>query len=322
MRKIIFISALLITANSFGQQRGILSNFLLNDYYYNPAIAGSKDVHVANVSYRNQWVGFDDAPGLIMGNYYGSVKNQSKIGYGVSLVSEKQGLMNNTGVYLNYAHHFKLSEKLKFGLGIQPGYVQYRIRLYDAQLADANDEVLTGSVYSANAFDVSTGFNLYHERFYIMGSIHHLLGKQIKFTSYNSNLQFHFNAIAGYRFKFKKKNFTLEPCAMMKFTEPVPVQLTGMLKGTFHDKYWIGLLYKTDDAAGMILGMKLKDRISVSYGYDYTLSNLRNYQNGSHEIVLSFIVTKKKPSIEEEDEELNKSILEQRQKEMDEKKNN
>lgn len=317
MKKIIVLIALGLTSVSFGQQTGILSNFLLNDYYYNPAIAGSRPVHMANVSYRNQWVGFEGAPSLIMGNFYGSIKNKGKHGYGLSMISEKIGITQNTSFYVNYAHHFKLSDQVRLGLGIQPGFIQYRVRLYEAQLADENDDVLTGNVYSANAFDVSAGFNLYSDKFFVMASAQHLLGKEIKFTSYNSNLEFHYNFIAGYNYKFKKKNIELQPSVMAKYTKPVPFQITGLLKATFNGKYWVGLLYRTSDAVGITAGLRIKERIAVSYGYDYTLSDLSKYQHGSHEVMLSFTITKEKPSLEEEDDKLNNSILDEMKKEVE-----
>lgn len=319
---ILLITIVLIGLNVKAQQRGIVSNFMINDYYYSPAIAGSKPFHSASVSYRNQWVGFADAPSLIMGNFNGSVKNRQKAGYGVTVLSEKAGLTNTTAVYLNYVQHFKLSENIRLGLGIQPGLMQYRIKLYDAILADEGDAVLTGNVYSANAVDVSAGFNLYSEKFFIMASAHHLLGKQIQFTSYNSNLDFHYNAIAGYNFKFKKKKVEIQPSVLFKYTKPVPFQITGMLKTTFQGKYWFGLLYRTDDAVGLSLGAQIKKRFNLAYGYDYSIGPIRKYQSGSHEVTLSFIITKEKPSLEEEDEELNKSILEQMQKEVDQNNEN
>lgn len=321
MKRVLLLIAVVFVAGTVcAQQRGILSNFLLNDYYYNPAIVGSKKVQVANMSYRNQWVGFDGAPALMMANYHGSVKGKGKVGLGGSIVSERTGITQSTGAYLTYAHHFKMSDKITLGLGVQPGFMQYRVRLYDAQLADAGDDVLTGSVYSANAFDVSTGFNLYSDRFFFMGSLHHLLGDEIQFTSYNSNLEFHYNVIGGYNIRFKKSDFELQPSVMMKYTKPVPFQITGMLKGTFKKKYWIGLLYRTDDAAGVTIGAKIKERISVGYGYDYSLTNLAKYQSGSHEVMLSIIITKEKPTLEEEDEELNKSILDEMNKKVEEEK--
>ncbi len=317
---IIFIVSLCTFANA--QQQGVYSNFLMNDYYYNPAIAGSKDVHMANLSYRNQWVGFEDAPVNMNANFYGSVRNKGKAGYGASIISEKSGLVNNTGIYLNYAHHFKLNEKLKLGFGIQPGYIQYRVKLYDAVLADQGDEVLTGSVYSANAIDVNAGFHLYSNKFFLMGSLQHLLTKQIQFTSYNSNLAFHYNAIVGYTFEFPKKKFDLQPSFMIKYTNPIPMQWTGMLKGTFNNKIWAGIIFRSDDALGLSLGIKLKERLNIGYGFDYSVSKIRKYNSGSHEVMLSFVITKKKPSLEEEDDKLNNSIMEDMKQKMEEKEKN
>ncbi len=317
---IIFIVSLCAFANA--QQQGVYSNFLMNDYYYNPAIAGSKDVHMANLSYRNQWVGFEDAPVNMNANFYGSVRNKGKAGYGASIISEKSGLVNNTGIYLNYAHHFKLNKKLKLGFGIQPGYIQYRVKLYDAVLADQGDEVLTGSVYSANAIDVNAGFHLYSNKFFLMGSLQHLLTRQIQFTSYNSNLAFHYNAIVGYTFEFPKKKFDLQPSFMIKYTNPIPMQWTGMIKGTFNNKIWAGLIFRSDDALGLSLGIKLKERLNIGYGFDYSVSKIRKYNSGSHEVMLSFVITKKKPSLEEEDDKLNNSIMEDMKKKMEEKEKN
>ncbi len=322
MRIFLLIIGLTFAGNSMAQQQGVYSNFLMNDIYYNPAIVGSKKVHIANMSYRKQWVGFAGAPTLMTGNFYGSLRNQGKIGYGVSLTSENTGITQNTTIYLNYAHHFKLTETLKLGLGVKPGLMQYRVKLYDAQLADEGDEVLTGNVYSASALDMSAGFNLYSEKFFVMASASHMLGNSIKFTAYNSNLAFHFNGIAGYNFRFKKKKFELQPSVMVKYVNPIPVQVTGMLKGTFSNKFWVGLIYRSNDAVGLSAGLNIKERFTVAYGYDYTLSRLSNFQSGSHEVMLSFIITKKKPTLEEEDDKLNNSIMEEMKLKMEEKEKN
>jgi len=316
------------TASVKAQQRGIHSNFLLNNYYYNPAIVGSNEVHTANISYRNQWVGFDGAPSMIMGNVTGSFKNQGKHGYGLTLLSQTTGITQTTGAYVNYAHHFKLNDEIKLGLGIQPGFMQYRIKLYDAQLADQGDEVLTGSVYSATAFDVSSGFHLYSKKFFVMGAMHHMLSRDIQFTSYNSSLEFHYTGIAGVNFhlnadpKSKKMPIDLQPSLLIRYVKPVPVQYSVMLKATFNKKYWAGLIFRSDDALGLSAGMRISDKFSLGYGFDYTLTGLSSYHAGSHEIALSYVFSKKKPSLAEKDEELNKSIIEDLQKSIEENKKN
>lgn len=239
-------------------------------------------------------------------------------------MSETTGITQNTGVYLNYAHHFKLSDKLKLGLGIQPGYMQYRVKLYDAQLADQGDEVLTGSVYSASAVDVSSGFHLYSEKFFVMGSMHHMLSRDIQFTSYNSNLEFHYTGIAGFNInlnadpKKKKMPIDIQPSFLIRYVKPLPVQYSIMLKTTFNKKYWAGLIFRSDDAIGLSLGMQIGEKFNFGYGFDYTLTGLSSYQAGSHEVMLSYVISKKKPSMAEKDDELNKSIIEELQKSIEE----
>lgn len=310
---IVFLGVTLVS-NSFAQQQVVYSNFLMNEYFYNPAVAGSKDVHIANLYYRNQWVGFNDAPVNFTANLYGSYKNNGKNGYGLSLTSDQSGLVNNTGIYVDYAHQIKLSKQLKLGLGIRPGYMQYRVRLYDAIVADQGDDVVTGSIYSANAFDVNTGFNLYSKKFFFMGSVQHLLSRDIQFTSFNSNLSFHYNLIGGYTIAPKKSKVEFQPSFMIKYVKPVPVQYSAMLRTTFNKKYWAGIIYRSDDAVGISAGMWIKERINVAYGYDYSVSPIRKYNGGSHEVALSIILTKKKPTLEELDEKLNNSILDEFEK--------
>jgi type IX secretion system PorP/SprF family membrane protein len=316
---LIFTFVLSVCSLSFAQQQGVYSSFVMNDYFYNPAIAGSKDVTLATFGYRSQWMGFDDAPVNFNANFYGSLKNKMKHGYGISLTNENMGITNRTGFYLNYAYHIRFSDKIRLGLGVRPGFIQYNIKLYDAQVADQGDEVLTGSVFSANAIDVNAGFNLYGKDFFLMGSFNHLLTNDIRLTNYNDALAFHLNFIGGYTFHVSKK-VDLQPSVMVKHVRPVPDQWTGMLKATFSKKYWGALIYRSEDAVGIAAGLLIRERFGIGYGYDYSISGLRKQQSGSHEIMLSFVVTKKKPTLEEEDDKLNKSIMDKIQEEEQRKK--
>lgn len=315
---IIFVSVVLTDIIS-AQQQATFTNFLLNDYFYNPAIAGSKKVHVANLSYRNQWTGFEGAPNTLIGNFYGSIRNEGKHGYGISVLSDKAGLTQNTAVYLNYAYHVKLNKELKLGLGFQPGYMQYRVKLYDARLADSGDDVLTGNVLSANALDLNTGFHLYSNKFFVMGAMQQILGKAIQFTTYNNNLSKHFTMVGGYNIKLDSAKILLQPALLVRYVKPAPTQIGILLKATYDKKYWAGLSYRTSDAMSVCLGYNLKERLSIGYGYDYSVSGIRKFNSGSHEIVISFITTPKKPSLDELDEKLNNRIMDQNKLDIKEK---
>lgn len=305
---------------SFGQQQSIFTNVFANPLHYSPAYVGSTNYHEVSFFNRNQWVGFKDAPRNFYLNFHGSYKNRAKHGYGVQLLSEQTGLLTKTGIYVNYGYQIKMSSKWKLGLGVRPGFVQYRVRLYDAVVADAGDPIFTGNVYSGNAFDVNAGFRLYSDKFEFSGGIDHLIGKDLNLNTYNQNLQFHYTLMTSYKFLIKK-DWELRPGILFRYTKPVPAQLSIMTQLSYKDKFFGGLNFRTNDALGIFLGIRLKSRLSITYGYDYSYTKLRKYSAGSHEVGISFIITKHRPSLEEEDDKLNNSILEDIQKDMDKNNN-
>lgn len=321
MNKKHFITGLFVVLLfvSFGQQQSIFTNVLANPLHYSPAYVGSTNYHEVSFFNRSQWVGFKDAPRNFYLNFHGSFKNRARHGYGVQILSEQTGLLSRTGIYVNYGYQIKMSKKWKMGLGVRPGFVQYRIRLYDAVVADAGDPIFTGNTYSGNAFDVNAGFRLYSDKFEFSGGIDHLIGKDLNLSSYNQNLQFHYTLMTSYKFQFRK-NWELRPAVLFRYTKPVPSQLSILAQLSYKDKFFGGLNFRTNDAIGIFLGIRLKNRLSITYGYDYSYTKIRKYSAGSHEVGISFIITKNRPSLEEEDDKLNNSILEDLQKEIEKNK--
>ena len=302
----------------FGQQQSLFTNAFINPIYYAPAYVGSTNYHEVGFFHRSQWVGFKGAPSNFYFNFHGSYKNRAKHGYGFQLENERTGLLSKTGVYANYGYQMRLSDKLKLGFGIRPGFAQYRVRIYDGVIADEGDDVFSASVYSGNAFDVNAGFRLYSERFEFVGTFQHVISKALPLKSYNQNLQFHYTALVSYRLALKK-GWELKPALLFNYTQPVPPQLSVLLQATYQDKYFGGFSFRSSDAVGIFLGLNLFERLSITYGYDYSFSGIRKYSNGSHEVGIKFILTKNRPSLEQQDDELNNSILDemQRQEELD-----
>lgn len=322
MKKILFIFTLFCLApQAWSQQQFTFSNYMLNQYYYNPALAGSEEVHRANIGYRRQWLGFEGAPQSLYANFYGSAKNQRKHGYGLSLVSDRTGLVQNVNIHGNYAYHLNVTDSLRLGFGVRPGFMQYNIKLYDAQLADAGDDVLTGNVLSMNALDLGAGLYLYHRKFFVSVSMRHMIGNALTFTGFNDGLSKHYNLIGGYRFirkeniKQKKKEILFEPTLLLQYVRPTPAQASFMFKTTYNRKLWAGLIIRTQDALGFVAGVNLFNRWSIGYAFDYSIGQVGGHQFGTHEIMISFVTTKKRPSLDDEDEELNNSIFDENKKE-------
>jgi type IX secretion system PorP/SprF family membrane protein len=299
------------------QQLGIYSNYLLNEYYYNPAVAGTRDVFLANLNYRNQWVGFNEAPRSYMASVYGSWKGKRKVGLGANVTAERAGLIQKTGVYATYAYHFAFTEKLRLGLGVSGGYQQYRIRLYDVRVVDNGDDMLTGNVLNAGAPDMNAGFYLYHDKFWLGASGFQLLNSKLNFASSNSKLTAHYYASAGVNLKINKKNI-IQPSFLLRMNQPLPYQVDASLRWMYDKKFWAGLSYRTDDSYCVLAGFNYKDLINIGYSFDYPFNGLQKYSSGSHEIWLSWTMNKKKKTLDEQDEEINNSVhdlFKQKQKE-------
>jgi hypothetical protein len=48
----------------------------------------------------------------------------------------------------------------------------------------------------------------------------------------------------------------------------------------------VGVSYRTNDALAIILEYRSNSYFRIGYSYDITLSKLRNYSSGSHEIMI------------------------------------
>jgi len=50
----------------------------------------------------------------------------------------------------------------------------------------------------------------------------------------------------------------------------------------------LGASYRLGDSLGVITNFKIMEGFTVGYSYDYITSNLTNYTNGSHGIMLNY----------------------------------
>lgn len=306
---------IMLQSGAWSQQQSVFTNILNNPLYFTPAYTGSTNYHEVSIYNRSQWAGFKDAPRNYYASFQGSYRNKAKHGYGLQLFSESAGIVTKTGFSLNYGYQLRLNSKWKLGFGIRPGFVQYRLRFYDAVIADEGDYVFSGNVYTTNALDMSTGFRIYTDTFEFSGSVDHLIGNRFNLSSYNQNLQWHYNVQASYKFKAGKK-WEIRPAILFRYTKAIPSQVSLIFQGTYMGKFFGGLTFRSEDACGIYAGWRYKDRLTLTYAYDYSWTSMRRYQNGSHEFGIAYILTKNRPSTAERDDQLNNSILEEIRKEM------
>src|SRR5690606_13211072 len=80
---------------------------------------------------------------------------------------------------------------------------------------------------------------------------------------------------------------TLKPSilALLQMNDKVTVDYH--VKAYFRQNIWLGLSYRDTQSGIALLGWNFNDRLSASYAYEMSLGEFRQFNDGSHELVLS-----------------------------------
>jgi len=289
MKKILLTGAIifLISKLVIAQQSPMYSQYTLNPFLINPAIAGSVNYTPITLTARQQWLGIKDAPSTQVISGYTPIKSMN-IGIGGYIFNDGFGSINNTGFQGSFAYHLRLDGiKSKLGIGVGFSAFEYKLDERNLELIDDYDPSITNSVYNDFAADANAGLYLYGDKYYIGASANQLLQFKIKLGN-NDNpdnkLVRHYYLFGGYKFGLGN-NFDLEPSVFVKSTERTPFQVDGNLKLYFKKDYWLGASYRSDEDIVGLIGFKIK-KIYFGYAFDYSFKKIQNYSNGSHEIMI------------------------------------
>lgn len=291
MRKLILMKLfLLFFIVSEAQQLALYSQFMVNDYVMNPAIAGRHDYFEAMSANRYQWIGITDAPRTYSLSVNGPGKREH-IGVGGYLFTDIVGPTRRIGADFTYAYHAKLTEKMKLSFGLSAGVLQFAVDGSKITLHDPIDLVISNGYQSVLLPDFGFGFYLYQDNWWIGSALPQIYPAKIKFFDYsggdpNGKLATHSYSMAGYKFHLGE-DFILEPSVLVKYVKPAPVQIDGGLRAIYKETIWVGGTFRTNDAFSIMAGYVYKQNLSFSYAHDFTTTNIRNYSTGTHELILS-----------------------------------
>jgi type IX secretion system PorP/SprF family membrane protein len=104
------------------------AQYFHNQYLGNPATAGIDSGFRADLSNRVQW---NDVPGAPVNQVFTGVLRTGKVGLGLSLNKEKEGLMNSLRTMATLAYHLPLNNDQKLHFGLSVGMLTQRIRIED-----------------------------------------------------------------------------------------------------------------------------------------------------------------------------------------------
>jgi type IX secretion system PorP/SprF family membrane protein len=295
MKRVITIITCIILffpAGLQSQQLPHFTQFMFNDYVLNPAVAGTKDYYQVRANSRFQWAGIVDAPQTVSLSLNGPHSTRP-MGFGGYLYNDVTGPTSRTGLYGTYAYNIAIKGEVRLSMGLSFGIMQNKIDGTEITLHDPNDLAMQGGITSSIVPDASVGFYFYANNWYAGFSAFQLFSNNLKVYDEKNGLnklKSHFYLLGGYRFDINDQ-FTIEPSLIIKGMSPVPIQIDLNAKVTYQEMVWLGFSYRSRDAVSILLGYIQDKRYYFGYSYDFSTSDIRSYNSGSHEIMIGIRFT-------------------------------
>lgn len=273
------------TANA--QQLPQYTQYMLNEFAINPAVAGKEEFADVRSNNRYQWVGITDAPRTYILTVNGPMKLKN-MGLGANLFTDIVGPTRRVGLNFSYAYHIKLNEETKVSLGLSAGILQWGIDGHKLQLHDAGDENLLTQYQTTYVPDFGAGVLLYSKKYYLGIAVPQMYQSKINLypgVENKGKLVTHFNVNGAYKFDLGD-DFKIEPSFILKYATPAPMKLDVGVRGIYQEQVWLGVAYRHNDAVTALVGYLYKNYLMIGYSYDFSTTNIRRYSSGTHEVML------------------------------------
>jgi len=287
---------------------------MFNTLVINPAYAGYRETQNISLLHRDQWTGFDGAPktqSLIVDGAFGDNK---KVGLGLSIINDKAGLQRQTSAHANYAYRIPVGEDARLAFGISVGLGQFTLNSSSANLQDETDPNFADK-QTFFVPEARFGIHYSNAKFYAGLSATNLISNSINYEQVGKNTIArrgrNYFLTAGYLVDLNS-NFKFKPSFLIREDIKGPTNLDVNSYVLIKEALWIGATYRTgvnlwkkndwnngtfnqNSLVGVVEAFVLKN-LRVGYSYDYSLSSLGDYSNGTHEISLGLILKTTKKS--------------------------
>ena len=266
-----------------------------NRFLINPTFSTVReDKSYINLLHRNQSVSFDDNNQDYFLSYSGRVNDRS--GLGLSLYTQREGLISNYGVMANYAYGIKLSDKSNFTFGANLAYYNSGFDRNRANALDPNDPALNG-LQDSNLLSFQPGFNISYGKFDFGIFAENLFDYNLKTSeTITAFMDKTFSGHLQYTHQFKNTDGVLEqgrlmPLARVRKIGNEEVVLGGSLILDLPRLGWIQGGYDSFYGASAGIGFNINRRLSLGYTMEKGLSNNFDNFGVTHEISFAYSIT-------------------------------
>jgi type IX secretion system PorP/SprF family membrane protein len=294
MKKIKSIIVICCFAGAVCAQQNVqYSQFMLNDYGLNPAVAGSSKGLFFLVGRRVQWAGFQYSPET---NFASVTKSFGKKGFkrywhgvGAYVEQDKFGIYSNKAASASYTLHLKMNRKYHIGFGVAAGIKSYAIT---NSVYDANDPALSVRAAKVIVPEITPGIYIYSKKVIAGIAVRNLYSNRLKQGSKeigsNSRLLPNTYISVARKFVTDGYDFIIVPAVHIQ-TSFVNIPVSNFNCMVYYRKrVGVGLSYRMHDAVVGMIQVRIFSNVIVGFSYDYTISKFRIANANSHEFMMGF----------------------------------
>ncbi len=289
--KVFFLLILLIlgTGQTFAQQDPMYTQYMYNTLSVNPAYAGSREALSITGLLREQWIGIKGAPSTQSLTIHSPVYNDY-MGLGLSVVNDRVGPIHQTLIFADYSYSIQTTDFSKLAFGLKAGVNLLQANLTSLRSNQGGDQAIY-NVDNRLLPNVGIGIYYYSDKGYIGISAPKLLQQRISSddsTIFTDDIQRrHYFLIGGYVLDLSD-DVKFKPAILLKAVQGAPLSVDVSGNFFFNDKFGIGLAHRFDDSFSGLLQYYVTPQFHIGYAYDFTMTELRHYNSGSHELMLSY----------------------------------
>lgn len=222
------------------------------------------------------------------------------MGAGLTLIQDEIGPISSLNVKLSLAYHHRINQGV-LAIGLAPGIFNQSIsadwRTSEGNFDGTEDPSIPNSEAGATQFDLGFGLYYYTKELYVGLSSTHLNQPEISDSpddnsSYVFSQARHYYVTAGYNYPLNvgSAELELQPSIFVK-SDAISTQIDINANVLYNNLFWGGVTYRLEDAVAFLAGVNVPGQLNglkIGAAYDYNLSDLGDYNDGSLEFLLSY----------------------------------
>lgn len=284
-----FIFFMAMYAIQHAQQDPVFSQYMFNKMSFNPGFAGISNMVCIGLDTRQQWVGIDGAPQSTV--FHANTPFRPfgiPGGIGINLLSDNIGFDKDLAIAIAYAYHIPIGEG-KLGIGFNAGLLNKALNgaQWKPPVQTEGDNAIPKDGESAFGFDMGLGTFYETDNLFAGFSVKHLVSSKMNFDQASTQARMHYYLMAGYKMHLPNPAIEIQPSALVA-SDTKNSQVTFNTNIVYNQKFWGGIAYRLGDAVIGMLGLEIFNGIRVTYSYDFSMTDLRKYNSGSHEFSVAY----------------------------------